>query len=88
MIDQNMILCAGFSPPPPTAYTKKDPRGTEYGSFEITVHTAPGKDYWELPALTVKEIIRLRKLDGNGLHLYTMYFNTPDSFAAWAKEET
>lgn len=88
MINQEVLLNAGFKPPPPVVHTKPDPRGPEYGTFEVRIHTAEPKGYYNLPASMHPEIIEVKCRDRNGHAVYTMYFPTPESFAAWAKEAT
>lgn len=70
------ILDCGFKPPEVT-FTKKDPRGSEYGYFQVVVPSPAGNCG-----------IRVIKRNGNGTLQWACLFDDQISFGHWAKDCT
>ena len=73
---QRTILECGFVPPS-VAFAKQDPRGQEYGYFQVTV-----------PADPSARSIRVLKRDQSGLLEWACSFDDQISFGRWAKDNT
>jgi hypothetical protein len=73
---EEAFRAAGFSPPQ-TVWAKTDPRGSEYGRYEVFIND--GRCDW--PKITVSYYVKKDDIPP----VYVMYFDSFDHFTAWAK---
>ena len=75
---QKTILECGFIPPN-AEFVKQDPRGKEYGYFQVVVAAA---------AAATDRSIRMIKRDQTGILQWACKFDDQISFGNWAKDNT
>jgi hypothetical protein len=75
---QKTILECGFLPPN-AEFVKQDPRGREYGYFQVVVSAA---------AAATDPCIRVVKRDQRGILQWACKFDDQISFGHWARECT
>lgn len=75
---QKTILECGFLPPN-AEFVKQDPRGKEYGYFQVIVSAA---------AAATNPGIRVFKRDRNGILEWACTFDEQVSFRHWARANT
>ena len=75
---ERTILECGFRPPN-LEYVKNDPRGREYGYFQVVVSSA---------AASTDPTIHVCKRKRTGILEWSCKFDDLFSFAAWAKDNT
>lgn len=65
---------AGFVPPPFVSMRKHDPRGPEYGYFEVS------------NVVTCRSVARVTKCDQDDRRMWSCTFGSLHDFQQWAKE--